>query len=730
MVILKGVVRSGRASNANEGDVPVAGAAIIQPGGTVYTSSNGTFYTSALTLDIVTCTANEYRTVDYSIPDFATTYDPSGVISGSLTRNIDTTSYPGLTMMWDDNKIFMDGVLTGRIIEMRSGVDDGKTGIIANNTQNGILVGGTSGSTPGGYSWELVSSTTEYIATKDGAMVTTESSETIMLGGEVSYNTYTNDVWISQDNGVNWTLQTPSPNSRWVSRKGLGAVYLPKTGNLVVMGGQNSGAESGHFRDVWYSPDKGCSWTPQPKAPWVGRAFHMCVVVDDIVPPAFEYSPYYLPALPDSDYWRGEYSPSGEHLVVSYSESHVGDTRLLRIDDDEYTDLGVLISGTSIPYSNMSWSKDGTYLAVNNGSLYIFKRSGDTLTRLANPVVVPSSSNTGVAWSPDGSHLLVAGNGSGASGAMLYSRSGDTFTNISGNGGIVCKDPYEINYYSNHVVLADWATEFLKVYKRSGNNYTLIANLEHDEGAAWSDAIYSPDGNYLLACAYAYWASNNISIYSISGDNYTFTASAHVDAPLSSINISPDGEIFAVGMESDTGDGVQVFSFSGGVATKITPEPLYINPDYSDNWFNEVVFSPDNTHLVVLSDNYTGHYLGLNAFVRGGGAIDSIVVMGGTNGYKRTDDVWKSQDGGETWSCLASSNVWGDKNRGAAVVVSGNIIITGGGSPQTNEVWRSNDGGSTWACLTSNAEWGFRADHNCVTLSDGTMILYGGDNSG
>ena len=150
MVILKGIVRSGRASNEEEGDVPIAGAAIIQPGGVVYTSSNGTFFTSALTLDFVTCTAGEYRTADYSIPDFATTYDPAGVISGSVT-NVDTSSYIGITIFWDNNKIFIQDALIGRSIEMRSGIDDGLAAIIVGNTQNSLTLGGTSGASTGGW---------------------------------------------------------------------------------------------------------------------------------------------------------------------------------------------------------------------------------------------------------------------------------------------------------------------------------------------------------------------------------------------------------------------------------------------------------------------------------------------------------------------------------------------------------------------------------------------------
>jgi len=150
MVILRGVVRSGTAST-EDADSYIANAAIIQESSAVYTSTNGTFYTSAINLDVATCQATEYASVQYSIPDFATRYDPDGVISGSITRAIDTATVSGQTIMWDDSKIFLSDSLVGRVLEMRSGVDDGKTGVIVKNMQNSIYLGGTSGVTPGGW---------------------------------------------------------------------------------------------------------------------------------------------------------------------------------------------------------------------------------------------------------------------------------------------------------------------------------------------------------------------------------------------------------------------------------------------------------------------------------------------------------------------------------------------------------------------------------------------------
>ena len=151
MVILKGYVRDAEASTEG-GETMVTSAAIIQGSRVAYTSSNGTFYTSAdVTMDYVTCEAARYRTVDYSVPVFSTRYDPLGVISGSISKAIDTTTHPGHTFITDTSKIFLSGALVNRILEMRSGVDDGQIAIIVGNNQNKIELDGAS--SPGGDAW-------------------------------------------------------------------------------------------------------------------------------------------------------------------------------------------------------------------------------------------------------------------------------------------------------------------------------------------------------------------------------------------------------------------------------------------------------------------------------------------------------------------------------------------------------------------------------------------------
>ena len=74
----------------------------------------------------------------------------------------------------------------------------------------------------------------------------------------------------------------------------------------------------------------------------------------------------------------------------------------------------------------------GTYLAVSTASsprLSIYKRSGDTFTKLADPASLPTNQGREVAFSHDSTYLAIATYGSPY--IVIYKRSGDTFTKLS-----------------------------------------------------------------------------------------------------------------------------------------------------------------------------------------------------------------------------------------------------------------------------------------------------------
>ncbi|HXX54551.1 MAG TPA: kelch repeat-containing protein [Methanoregula sp.] len=107
-----------------------------------------------------------------------------------------------------------------------------------------------------------------------------------------------------------------------------------------------------------------------------------------------------------------------------------------------------------------------------------------------------------------------------------------------------------------------------------------------------------------------------------------------------------------------------------------------------------------------------------------------IVLMGGnkedSTGPK--DDVWKSTDGGASWTLVNASAGWlphGEGFSASVLAADGSIILTGGAF--TNDVWRSADEGATWTQIKPTAEWLPRTYVTTVSMPDGKILLLGGE---
>ena len=92
-------------------------------------------------------------------------------------------------------------------------------------------------------------------------------------------------------------------------------------------------------------------------------------------------------------------------------------------------------------------------------------------------------------------------------------------------------------------------------------------------------------------------------------------------------------------------------------------------------------------------------------------------------------DVWKSEDGGETWEELARKAAWGGRSLFGAAVHFGQLYVVGGVAAKCamlQDTWRSPDG-VEWQCMSEGVKvpWCGRASH-CVVVADDTLFLLGG----
>ena len=80
--------------------------------------------------------------------------------------------------------------------------------------------------------------------------------------------------------------------------------------------------------------------------------------------------------------------------------------------------------------------------------------------------------------------------------------------------------------------------------------------------------------------------------------------------------------------------------------------------------------------------------------------VDSdIYVIGGFD-TSRSDEVWKTTDGGQTWAEVTATGAkFSARNGHSSVVVNSDIYVIGGMTTRTtreNDVWKSSYNGVTW----------------------------------
>lgn len=172
------------------------------------------------------------------------------------------------------------------------------------------------------------------------------------------------------------------------------------------------------------------------------------------------------------------------------------------------------------PYASASiFSPDGTYLAVSgNGSLTIYKRSGDTFTHLAAAVVgSPQSGAKCAAWSSDGLTLVVTGNTTPY--IDIYQRSGDTFTRQSNPSSLPLGQVNAAHFGvgDQYLALALNVSPYVEIYKiTSGSFIKQPGPSTLPTGTAY-DCKFNDSGTQL---AVAHASTPHFTIYERSGDTF------------------------------------------------------------------------------------------------------------------------------------------------------------------------------------------------------------------
>lgn len=241
-------------------------------------------------------------------------------------------------------------------------------------------------------------------------------------------------------------------------------------------------------------------------------------------------------------------------------------------------------------------SPDGLYLALGvNGvpRVLIYKRSGKTFTKLADPSVTPTGIGLGASFSPDGLYLAIAH--ATAPYITIYKRSGDTFTKLADPAVLPTGDGYSVTWSPDGVYLAVGhnTSPSLTIYKRSGDTFTKLSNPATLPTSISNGVCFSMDGVYLSV---AHSVSPYITIYKRSGDTFTKLADP-ATLPLgggTSISFSADSTYLALGCT--VSPYIVIYKRSGDVFTKL-PDLLSLPAGI----VNAVTFKPGSGGYLSLA---------------------------------------------------------------------------------------------------------------------------------
>ncbi|EER13489.1 kelch repeat protein, putative [Perkinsus marinus ATCC 50983] len=113
----------------------------------------------------------------------------------------------------------------------------------------------------------------------------------------------------------------------------------------------------------------------------------------------------------------------------------------------------------------------------------------------------------------------------------------------------------------------------------------------------------------------------------------------------------------------------------------------------------------------------------------------ALVLLGGWDrNFNFKNDVWRSTDGGRTWTEAIPVDPSGSFpprcNFACAILHSGRIVVCGGlgmNNTHLNDVWCSDDSGESWQHLSACAPWEPRWAMGFTTINGGqSMIMVGG----
>ena len=289
------------------------------------------------------------------------------------------------------------------------------------------------------------------------------------------------------------------------------------------------------------------------------------------------------------------FSSDETYLAIGSNDSDMA--YIYKRSGDTFTKLTTLSQSSSIRAISLAFDPTDTYLAVaSNGGdfLYVYKRDGDTFTKLTI-ATLPTKSGFHVEFNEDGTRLLWSSDAEGTAGKslMVYDISGDTFTYDTSTPGFDAYDIKEPFFVDDDIVIIGNSID------ASGNNA-----MKYD--SSWTQTIFATQPTQTIKTV-VYSKSNSVIALGVANSSYVYTYEYNTDdisqiGGLDSTSISASIDAIAIhdkfiSATSSTDNEMYMYNASGVYLVR-NKETVY-----SPTSGSSVEFSPTGRYLVYVGDS-------------------------------------------------------------------------------------------------------------------------------
>ena len=200
-----------------------------------------------------------------------------------------------------------------------------------------------------------------------------------------------------------------------------------------------------------------------------------------------------------------------------------------------------------------------------------------------------------------------------------------------------------------------------------------------------------------------------------------------------SITEKPEGFAGQITVNPTTGE----VTFGASALTKVNadgPQTVTVQAAYQGKTASYAFTVTD--HFSKRS-SHTSVVMGNDIYVIGG-LLKNVGSTGGTViPEERSDEVWRSSDGGLTWNQAASGPRFLPRYSHSSVVSGNDIYVIAGFSgaagtftgSRSRDVWKSENQGVTWQRVTDNAGFSPRSGHRSEVLGGKIYVIAGSSSS-